>query len=453
VLGLLLTYGITAIGCLGALRNPVIGVYVYVGFAVLRPQYLWGWAGDLSIVNRLVGIALLAGWALNGFGSWRFGDARRIVAALLIYVLLFAISTVQALSVPVATGALTELSKIILPFLAGVTLLKTERQARTLLWIIVGAQAYVGFDLNMSYLQGRNEAYAIGYGGMDNNSLGISLVAVIGAAAGLLLSASGWRERLAAAPAVLVLLHTILLTFSRGAMLGLVAAGVTAFLVMPKRPRYLAAIVVVMLITLRFTGPELAARFESAFADSEDRDGSAQSRFDLWRDCFTVAVGQPFLGIGPKNWPLIAANYGWPPGKEAHSVWMQTLAEVGFPATLALIGFYALTCRKLWLMTRKPGGIHNPTTILGIGIIVSLLGYAVSAQFVSLQGLEVPFYVVAAGIVLLKQAGDVKASVVSPSPAYRPPNHLREFPRVQPVGARRLDEPPRGRSQPGPLLG
>ena len=33
----------------GSLRKPVIGLYVYVLFAVLRPQYLWAFAGDMSI--------------------------------------------------------------------------------------------------------------------------------------------------------------------------------------------------------------------------------------------------------------------------------------------------------------------------------------------------------------------------------------------------------------------
>ena len=39
------------------------------------------------------------------------------------------------------------------------------------------------------------------------------------------------------------------------------------------------------------------------------------------------------------------------------------------------------------------------------GIIMSLVGFAVAGQFVSLGGLEIPYYVAMIGVVLLKYAG------------------------------------------------
>ena len=401
--GLILIYALTAVASLAGLRYPVLAFYVYVGYSVLRPQFIWGWAGDLSNISFVVALSMLIGWVLKGFGSWRFGPGRSIVFALLIHAAWSALSALQAVSTPPATVALTALLKIVLAFLVGVTLLTTEREVRTLLWVIVAAQAYVGYELNMSYLAGNNVAQSQGFGGMDNNSIGIGLVATLGAAVGLLLSATTWRERTAALGAGLLIVHTVLLTFSRGAMLGLVAAGATAALIMPKRPRYIVAVAAGLAITLRLTGPELAARFESTFVETEQLDASSESRLELWRDCFAVAIAEPFFGVGPMNWPVIAENYGWPRGKEAHSVWMQTLAELGFTGVMALIAFYILTIVKLWshLRRRRLIGLTTGMT-LGFGIIISLAGYAVSAQFVSLLGLETPFYLVAAAVVLLK---------------------------------------------------
>ena len=63
--GLLLIYGIAGVGSLAALRKPMIGLFIYVGFAVLRPQGIWGWAGDLSGVSLIVGVATLVGWLLH----------------------------------------------------------------------------------------------------------------------------------------------------------------------------------------------------------------------------------------------------------------------------------------------------------------------------------------------------------------------------------------------------
>ena len=83
VKGLIFTYVMTFGGALAALFSPFVGLLVYVCFAIVRPQFLWAYAlppgGNYS---RIVAMGLLAGWALKGFGSWRFGRARVMVVAL-----------------------------------------------------------------------------------------------------------------------------------------------------------------------------------------------------------------------------------------------------------------------------------------------------------------------------------------------------------------------------------
>ena len=83
--GLILIYGITLFGSIAALRTPFIGLFIYVGFAVLRPQFIWGWAGDLEGISLYVGIATLIGWILTGFGSKSIGRGKSIVAALILF--------------------------------------------------------------------------------------------------------------------------------------------------------------------------------------------------------------------------------------------------------------------------------------------------------------------------------------------------------------------------------
>jgi hypothetical protein len=38
--GLILIYAIAGLGSLGALRSPLIGLFIYLGFSVLRPQFI-----------------------------------------------------------------------------------------------------------------------------------------------------------------------------------------------------------------------------------------------------------------------------------------------------------------------------------------------------------------------------------------------------------------------------
>jgi O-antigen ligase len=400
--GLILTYLITAIASAGSLRYPLWGLYAYVGYAVLRPQYMFQWAGDLSNMSLLLGVALLVGWALNGFGDWRLGKSRAIVVLLLFYTAWYGVSAALATDQTLAFGLWLELLKFVLPCCVGITLMKDEREWRTFLWIIVACQAYVGLEMNRNYLAGWNSA-AEGYGWMDNNCFGVSLVTVLGVAIALVVTSRKWYEKGLAAACAAVILHTALLTFSRGAMVGLLVVGGTAFLALPKRPSYLAVILATAIVGFQLTGPQLMARYATTFASDEDRDSSAQSRLDLWKDCLIVIQSAPVFGIGPANWRAVASQFGWGEGKSAHSVWMETAAEVGIPGVLALFAFFAIAALKLWPLARARLDDTNRYQVgAAMAVVLAVAGFASSGQFVSLAGLEVPYYVVMVGAAVLK---------------------------------------------------
>ncbi len=437
--GLIVTYLVTAVASVGALRDPLIGLYAYVAFAVLRPQFIFSWAGDMSGLSLYLGVALLAGWAFNGFGSWRIARARAVVVMLFTYTACYIVSAALAEFKDASYIAVLELLKIVLPFCVGLTMLETEQQWKRLLWVIVLSQGYVGFEQNLNYLRGYNTA-AVGFGGMDNNCFGVSLVTVLGLSIGMGLTSRKWWERAAAGSCAALILHTTLLTYSRGAMVGMLVVGTTAFIALPKRPKYIAWMLVAVLVAARFTGPQLLARYSTAFASSDERDGSAESRLDLWRDTLKVIAAQPLLGVGPANWRLIASRFGWAEGKSAHSVWMETAAEVGVPGTLALFCFFAIATIRLWPLARAEVTDANHYEVgAAIGVILAVAGFASSGQFVSVVGLEAPYYIVMVGAAVLKNAGQRAAQ--------RQPGAMPELP-MPPVvlGQPAIAGPPNGPS-------
>lgn len=92
-------------------------------------------------------------------------------------------------------------------------------------------------------------------------------------------------------------------------------------------------------------------------------------------------------------------------GKEAHSLWFQTGAELGFIGVGLLIAFYLICIWNLWPMTRESYPTSEPRIRdLARMVIASLAGFMVSSQFVSLEGLEMPYYVVLVGACTLKVA-------------------------------------------------
>lgn len=419
--GFILTYIVAIAGSIAALRYPLIGLQVYVGLAILRPQAIFGFAGDLGGMSLLVGVAVLIGWLFRGFGSWKLSRATPIVGCLIAFTLWFVVSATMALETAPAFVSVNELMKFVLPVVIGVTLIESEKDWRPILWTIVLAQGYVGFENNLNYVvKGYNTA-AEGFGGMDNNCFGASLVTVLGPALALMISSRTIASRLLAAAASALILHTILLTYSRGTLVGLVALGVVAFVVMPKNPKYIGALLITALVAARFVGPQLAERYSTIVASEEERDSSAESRLDLWRDCLKVVSEYPVFGVGPANWRVVAKNYGWPEGKSAHSVWMETAAEVGVPGAALLLFFFVITAYRLWPIARESLTAANQYEVaMASGVILGVVGFCVCGQFVSVPGLETPYYISMLGAGLLKirgrQAALSAASAVTVQP-------------------------------------
>lgn len=415
--GLIAIYLASFGAIISSLRYPLAGLAAYVGLAVLRPQFIFGFAGNFAGISYWVGLAALVGWGLARLGNWQFGRGRAAVLLLAMFSAWSVISALVAYNQPVAFNSLQNLAKFAVPVLLGVTLLDSNVSRRRIFWVMVLAQGYVAFEMHVSYVIKNYNQAAEGFGGMDNNCFAAALVTMIGPAIALVIASRKWYERAAAAAAGLLILHTAMLTFSRGGMVGLLAVGVTAFVMMPKRPKYMAALLVAAIIAIRLTGPELLARYSSAFADESERDGSAQSRVDLWRDTLQVVADNPLLGVGPSNWRPIASQYGWTEGKSAHSVWMETAAELGIPGATLLLLFFLVPAARLWPIAREPLTDANRDDVaIAIGVVLSVVGFVVSAQFVTVTGLEQPYYIVMIGIAVLK-ARSAAAPDAAPAPA------------------------------------
>jgi O-antigen ligase len=195
-----------------------------------------------------------------------------------------------------------------------------------------------------------------------------------------------------------------------------------AFVLIPKKPFHYAIFTVGVLVALRLAGPATLERFGTAFSDKEQRDASAESRLDLWKDCVTLAMESPLVGVGPRHFPHYAGvRFGWPYGKEAHSLWFQGLAEQGFVGIGFLIAFYVICMWHLWPLTRESYRTSDPRTReMARMVIASLAGFMVSSMFVTLEGLELPYYVVLVGAALLKVSAYGRVPVRVSREMYRP---------------------------------
>jgi putative inorganic carbon (hco3(-)) transporter len=251
------------------------------------------------------------------------------------------------------------------------------------------------------------------------------------------LGAERWWQKAVGLAGALLMLHVVFFSFSRGGMLAAMTLLLVSFVLVPKRPRYNAIFALVVLLALRLAGPEVRDRFATALLAEGERDFSAQSRLDLWGLCWELMLKHPGLGVGPDHFPLVVYEYGWPAGKEAHTLWLQTGAELGFPGLLFLVLFYGMSVVRLLPLTRTRGGGHDPSFAhLGRMVIAGLMGFVISAQFVTIEALELPYYIalVGAGVLKLASSRPTDAPAGDSSYSHSPVQRSSRYGRVE--GAR-----------------
>lgn len=416
--GLIVTYVMTYGGAAVGLFNPYMGLLVYIAFAILKPDSLWFWAVPEGNYSRIVAIPLLIGWAFRGFGTWRFGRGRYVVLAVLAHWAWCVLGAAIAPDQDVAWRFTDLLTKIVLPCLVGITLIDSVAKLKQLAWVILLAEGYVAFEMNLSYLGGFNRLQEDGFGGMDNNCNAIAMVTCMGLAFFLGLTSRHWWEKAISLLVAILLAHCIFFAFSRGGMLAMIVTGAVAFFLLPKQPKHYLMFAAIVLVMLRLAGPEVQKRFGTTFASKEERDGSANARIRQWDACMDSIRENPIRGVGPDHWHLVSPQHGLP-AMEAHSLWLQTAAEQGIPGVLTLLLFYVLCIRQLWPIARQRWPVSDPWLHDAARMVVAALcGFLVSAQFVSVTTLEVPYYVAVLGAGVLKLAGQ-------PGVLERSPSHSR----------------------------
>jgi probable O-glycosylation ligase (exosortase A-associated) len=406
--GLIFTYVLTYGGAVVSLFRPFYGMLIYISFSILRPESLWHWSVPQGNYSRIVAIGLLIGWAVSGFGNWQLKRAWVVVLALVGFWIWSVLSALRAPVQPVAWEFVEGTAKIVLPFLVGITIIESIQQLKQLAWVIMLSQGYVALELNLAYYDGFAYFQETGFGGMDNNCIGIAMNACIGVAFFLGLNTQRWYLKAVCLLAALLMAHVILFSFSRGGMLGLIVNGVVTFYLVPKRLNTWLVIAVCSALVLQLAGKEVRERFMSTFVNEEERDRSAESRVELWKNCLDCVEREPLLGIGPHHFPQVARPwYGWTEGKEAHTTWLQVAAELGVPGVSLLAAFYAICwVRLLPFVRRDQPGADPWVRYLASMVCASLVGFVVSAQFVTLTGLEVPYYVTLIGAGVLKLTSD-----------------------------------------------
>jgi putative inorganic carbon (HCO3(-)) transporter len=232
--------------------------------------------------------------------------------------------------------------------------------------------------------------------GINSNQLGgyLAVAAILGVALACDRELPAPR-RIACAGAAALCLPLLLLTGSRGALLGLAVALVAAPFAAPSGRRggaaglALAAVLFGAVCFVTIAPAPVVQRIAHA-------DTSGSGRTDIWRMGARMVAAQPFTGVGAGNFSVATVDYLLRPGatkravyivdqpKVAHNIYLEVLAELGIPglALFAAIVAGGLLSARAAVRSAAHRGLRE-TEGLARGLLLALLAMLASAFFSS----------------------------------------------------------------------
>ena len=274
------------------------------------------------------------GLSLDG---WRGG-------ALIAFTVLTLVSSLWSLAPEASRSLGLECVKYVGIYLTIVNLARTRRRLAILCGVLVLASVVTSVGALRWYLSGQDlvEGYRARWVGLyaDPNRMAMTLGLVVPLGLAFLArKTQGWTMRALCGAAVAVAVAAIVLSYSRGGFAGLAVA--TAVWAMREKRLDRALVVALAGVALFALAPSSfwsRTQTVSSFRD----DASAMGRVHAWTVASRINADRPLLGRGAGTfraaWPLYA-----PPDArrayEAHNVFLQVLAELGWIGLFLFLGF------------------------------------------------------------------------------------------------------------------
>ena len=405
----LLTYfsGIVAI----LLIDTTWGFYLYQLVYFMYPENRW-WAQqipDISYSFIIVLIILLS----YVFRFRNFSDNKLFSVPqtkwLIFLLIMFYMSYFVAVNQAYHQKVIYEISKLFIIIGLGYKLIDNHKKLDISLWTYIIGAAYIGVEAYRvgRDFQGRVEGIGTVTSG-DANGIAALLAPTVP-----LIILYAWRGNIITKILSVIfgalIVNGLILLNSRGAFLGLIV-GSSYFIVYMLFSKFqlsyqrISATIIVLLGlagSIYLTDAAFWNRMSTLTEVQTDERVSGSHRVHIWMATFDMIYDHPF-GVGAAGFqklsPLYVPEYlffGKQTSKAVHSMWFQSLAELGIPGPLLLIAL-VISCFRLTARTKEFINNHDDSYnyFLVIAIESALLTYLVSGSFIDGLRSEIFYWLV-----------------------------------------------------------
>src|SRR5579863_7275227 len=170
VILIVLVCGLAAV----ALWRPRVGLYSYIWFALMRPDY-FAWASGSFPFSPLLAISTLVG-SLRYFQRYVVVLQHPLSRTLILFQLPIVVSVILAFIPSLTYAPFFEFERIVLMSLMIPVLIETREQLRQLFLVMALSLGAVGLKFGLWGLMVGGVSFTDGYAGLDNNGLALALV-------------------------------------------------------------------------------------------------------------------------------------------------------------------------------------------------------------------------------------------------------------------------------------
>lgn len=279
-------------------------------------------------------------------------------------------------------------------------LIQTREHIMAFAWVLIGSLALLGAKGGFFTLSTLGNYRVWGPPGSfieDNNEFALALIMTIPLIYFLQLQVTKkvWRHALS----IVILLCAVSAfgSYSRGALLAIIAMGGVFWWRSPKKGEVAVFILIIAVAMIPMLPEQWWARMNTI--SEYQADGSAMGRINAWGVAWEVALHHLFGGgmsYQHQDYFLLYGKYEVIV-RAAHSIYFQILGNHGFIGLFLFLLLWITTYREAgWLMRNARGDSHTRWAAqLGAMAQVSLVGYAVGGAFLSLGYFDLPYNIMA----------------------------------------------------------
>lgn len=390
--------------------RPFYGILVWTILAFLNPQaYTWAYGQHqmalLVAVPTLIGVVCFSrGW-VSRLGS---------VEVLMIGVLWiwFTITSMVSVNTPMFVHHAPDtwmrweqVSKILLMAAMVTAVIHSFRQLRILLLTIGGCFAVFIVKALPFLILTNGDFRLYGPSGSmiaDNNDFGLALNMTLPLYLFLAQTESKRWMRIIMAILTLLTIPAIFFTYSRGALVGLVAMAVMLVLRSPKRVLLIPTICLGIAIALLLAPSKWRARMDP----TQGLDESAESRINSWTFSWNLASDYPITGGGFETFSRQMFDRYAPHAVDVHgphSIYFGLLGEHGFPGLFLYLVLVYCSWRSASRVAKQARLNQDHTALCYANMFrFSIVGFLASGTFLGRAYFDY-FFTIVACIAALKR--------------------------------------------------